>query len=214
MTLLRPYLITGLDAEGEELLGLPSLDKAFAEDWLQDLLFKHPSILPVAHKEFAPRIPIGREIAATDNLFISPKGLLTIVETKLWRNPEAHRTVVAQILDYARTLAKWDYQKLYDAVQEFMKKKLGEAIPLFKVVENHVKTSDDESLDPMEFRQMVQDGLKTGQFEVLVVLCCHPSSFDEGIQQAEQLARHALELSEKIEFQVQRQVRVLFSVRR
>lgn len=168
MTPLRPYLITGHDAEGEELLGLPSQDKAFQEDWLQELLFKHPSILPVefVDEAFAPLIPIGREIASTDNLFISPKGLLTIVETKLWRNPEAHRTVVAQILDYARTLAEWDYQKLDDAVQGFMKRKWGEPTPLFKVVESHVKTLD---VSEMEFRQMVEDGLTNGRFALLVV---------------------------------------------
>ena len=168
MTPLRPYLIKDHDAEGEELLGLPSQDKAFQEDWLQKLLFKHPSVLPVelVDEDFAPLIPIGREIASIDNLFISPKGLLTIVETKLWRNPEAHRTVVAQILDYAGTLAEWDYQKLDDAVQGFMKRNRGEATPLFKVVESHVKTFD---VSEIEFRLMVQDGLTNGRFALLVV---------------------------------------------
>jgi len=168
MTSLRPYLITGHDAEGEELHGLLPKDKPFQEDWLQELLFKHPSILPVelVDEAFAPLIPIGREIASTDNLFISPKGLLTIVETKLWRNPEAHRNVVAQILDYARTLAKWDYQELDHAVQEFMKKKYAQPMTLFDVVKSHPNPLD---LNEIEFRQMVQDGLTNGRFALLVV---------------------------------------------
>src|SRR5437762_12336259 len=109
-----PYLIHGTDAAGEVLHGLSPADKNFPEEWLQELLYRHSSILPVGliDEAFAPAIPIGREIAAIDNLFISPKGLLTIVETKLWRNPEAHRTVVAQILEYAHTLETWHYGDL------------------------------------------------------------------------------------------------------
>jgi hypothetical protein len=35
-----------------------------------------------------------------------------IVEAKLWRNPEARRKVIGQILDYAKELSRWDYQDL------------------------------------------------------------------------------------------------------
>jgi hypothetical protein len=103
---IKPYLVTDADADGRELIPLPLKDTVFQEVWLQELLFKHPSILPVAYldEDYAPLISIGREIANIDNLFISPSGQLTIVETKLWRNPEAHRTVVAQMYDYANTL--------------------------------------------------------------------------------------------------------------
>ena len=164
----RPYMITGDNAEGEELHRLPLQDKSFQEDWLQELLFKHPSILPIelVDAAFAPLIPIGREIASIDDLFISPKGLLTIVETKLWRNPDAHRNVVAQILGYARTLADWNYQQLDEAVQGFMKKKYERSRTLFEMVNSHANRLD---LNEIEFRQMVQDGLTNGRFALLVV---------------------------------------------
>jgi len=168
MTKLRPYLVTGQDAEGEELHSLLPEDRVFGEEWLQELLYKHPSILPVGllDEAFSPPIAIGREIAATDNLFISPKGLLTIVETKLWRNPEAHRTVVAQILEYAKTLAAWDYQQLEQAVQAFMQKEHGQPRTLFKIVQTQARALD---VSEIEFQQMVQDGLANGRFALLVV---------------------------------------------
>ena len=168
MAQLRPFFITGEDAEGEELQGLPLHEKAFQENWLQELLFKHPSILPVEllDEAFAPLIPIGREIASTDNLFISPSGLLTIVETKLWRNPEAHRTVIAQLLEYTKTLSTWDYEQLDEATRAFMQKRHGKPTSLYGVVKERSSRMD---LDEMEFKQMVQDSLGAGRFALFVV---------------------------------------------
>jgi hypothetical protein len=48
------------------------------------------------------------------------------VETKLWRNPEAHRTVVAQILEYAKNLTSWDYDSVDKAVKAYMTKRYGQ----------------------------------------------------------------------------------------
>ena len=39
--------------------------------------------------------------ASLDNLIMTNRGQLALVEVKLWRNPEARRKVVAQALDYA-----------------------------------------------------------------------------------------------------------------
>ena len=48
--------------------------------------------------------------------FINARGLLTLVECKLWRNPEARREVVGQILDYAKELNRWSYTDLQHAI--------------------------------------------------------------------------------------------------
>lgn len=163
-----PYLVNSEDSEGQELYRLLPQENAFQEEWLQELLYKHPSLLPLQllNEAFFPAIPIGREIASIDNLFISPKGLLTIVETKLWRNPEAHRTVVAQILDYASRLATWDYRSLDEAVRAFMQRKHRQAKSLFTVVREHAKELDSEEI---EFEQVVQNGLNNGHFVLLIV---------------------------------------------
>lgn len=92
------------------------------EAWLQSVIFEHPEILPVAYfdENYAPVVPVGREISTSsgyiDNLYISPSGAITIVETKLWTNPEKHRTVVAQIIDYAKELSQWSFDDLNAAV--------------------------------------------------------------------------------------------------
>jgi hypothetical protein len=163
----QPYLMATRDAGGEELHPLPPREKSFDEDWLQDLLFKHPSILPVGlvDDSFAPLIPIGREIGGIDNLFISPEGLLTIVETKLWRNPQAHRVVVAQILNYAKRLTSWTYQKLEKAVQEYMQQNGRGSRTLFEIAKSH----SPEGLSEVEFRRGVQAGIESGRFALLVV---------------------------------------------
>ena len=88
------------------------------EAWLRDLLFSHPELLPVRDIDpsFGPLIPLCRELRTEagplDIAFINPHGRLTLVECKLWRNPQARREVVAQVLDYARAISRWSYSDL------------------------------------------------------------------------------------------------------
>jgi hypothetical protein len=159
---VNPYLVNDENAPGIELTHLPT-DETFNEDWLQRLLFNHPKILPVEQLDeaFAPLISIGREIDSIDNLFISPNGLLTIVETKLWRNSEAHRTVVAQILDYTRRLSNYTYDKLDQQVSKCMNKQ-----NICTCIE---KAGYKLNVDTIEFQAKVQDGLTNGKFILLIV---------------------------------------------
>lgn len=98
-------------------------DGAFDEDWLQGLLFAHPALLPIEEIEpaFAGAVPLCREVGTAkgplDLLLINENGLLTLVECKLWRNPEARREVVGQILDYAQAMSRWTYEELDAAVR-------------------------------------------------------------------------------------------------
>src|SRR5918912_2153575 len=88
------------------------------EAWLRDLLFAAPDAIPVGDLDpsFGPLVPLCRELRTeagpVDIAFINGDGLLTLVECKLWRNPEARRKVVAQVLDYARAIARWSYADL------------------------------------------------------------------------------------------------------
>ena len=60
-----------------------------------------------------PLLCLGREVPTAvgpiDGLFLSRNGYLVLVATKLRRNPEAWREVVAQIIDYAAQLRRWTY---------------------------------------------------------------------------------------------------------
>ena len=95
-------------------------DPSLSEDFLQKLVHATPHVLPVDELDafYGPLVTLGREISNIDNLFVSPSGRLTIVETKLWSNPEATRQVVAQILDYAVRVSSWDYSELEKQARE------------------------------------------------------------------------------------------------
>ena len=88
------------------------------EAWLRDTLFANPDLLPIGDIEpvYGPLLPLCIELRTPagpiDIAFINPAGRLTLVECKLWRNSEARRKVVAQILDYARTVKSWSYADL------------------------------------------------------------------------------------------------------
>lgn len=87
-----------------------------SERWLQEALFAFPEALPVKEIDphIGPLIPVCMEIETgsgpADIVFVTPTGQVVLVETKLWRNPQARREVVGQILDYARQLTTWTYE--------------------------------------------------------------------------------------------------------
>ena len=95
-----------------------------------------------------------------DALFVNRHGLLTIVECKLWRNPQARREVVGQILDYAKELARWDYEDLQREVST-ARKQPGNA--LFRLVaDRHPEVEETAFVD------RVTRGLRTGRFLLLL----------------------------------------------
>jgi hypothetical protein len=138
-----------------------------SEGWLQALLLKHPELLPIGEIEpaFDPAIPVCRELPTAagplDLLFISPDGLPTLVECKLWRNPEARREVVAQVLDYAKELSRWSYTDLVQATC----RALGSAgDPVYAAA-----NASDEALPPHQFADAVARNLRRGRFVLLIV---------------------------------------------
>lgn len=141
---------------------------AKSESWLQELLYLHPELLPVdAFGDlYSPVIPLGREIGTRrgpiDNLYVSPSGRITIVETKLWKNPEKHRTVVAQIIDYAKELATWDYDQLCEAV-ETSSKNSGEqgSVSLEQKISDSLLQA---KISLHEFQENVAECLSNGTF--------------------------------------------------
>jgi hypothetical protein len=92
----------------------------YPEKFLQELIHSDPGILPVEEvdRAFVGLRPVCQELALAggtkyiDNLLINSDGRICIVECKLWRNPEAVREVVAQVLDYAAELSGLSYSQL------------------------------------------------------------------------------------------------------
>jgi hypothetical protein len=166
----RPLLVLGA-GDSEVVHALRRKDLSGGEDspdevWLQELLFTHPELLPIDEVEpvFGPVIPVCRELPTPagpiDLLYANESGLLTLVECKLWRNPEARREVVGQILDYAKELAKWSYDELQNACKR--------ATPGIDSLYKTVGAQSDERSEP-QFIDAVSRNLKRGRFLLLIV---------------------------------------------
>jgi len=169
-----PIILDSVTDSGRHLNRIESQAKdEKTEEWLQQLIFEHPDLLPVDEfdENFAPLIPIGREVAtksgSIDNLYISPVGRLTIVETKLWKNPERHRTVLAQVIDYAKDVSEWSYDELSNAVLKASRDAdSNEKRSLDQIVEAHM---GDAGLTLSDFQERVIDNLQKGEFLLLIV---------------------------------------------
>ena len=95
------------------------------EDSLQELLASNPSIL-LSNQEL--EIPPFEEAIAireyptsrgpVDIVYITENGDIALVETKLLKNPEAHRTVVAQAIDYAKAFSEEDINSIKDQIRK------------------------------------------------------------------------------------------------
>lgn len=112
-------VLLGEGGESPAILKRVPVGAARRENELRDLLFAHPEMLPVDEIDPAigPLVPIARElnvpgVGRIDAFLADGRGHLVIVECKLWRNPQARREVVGQILDYARVLARFSYDDL------------------------------------------------------------------------------------------------------
>ncbi|MDQ7076940.1 MAG: hypothetical protein Q9M45_03735 [Robiginitomaculum sp.] len=163
-----PVAIKG-DASGPlKRIQIGGTDSPFDEDWLQNLLHRHPCCLPMDQIEPALQelVPVCMELALPcgflDNVFMTPDGDIVIAEVKLWRNPEMRRTVIAQALDYATALFSMDYEALEKAVlkSKFCGEKPEKLYDLF---------GDADVLAEPNFVDAVNINLKNGRIVVLVV---------------------------------------------
>ena len=119
---------------------------AYDEAWLQGLMHEHPSVLPIEQIEagYWPAVPICMELPVPsgfiDNLLLTPEGGVVIVEAKLWRNPQARREVVGQVLDYAKDLSALDYEGLQSRVRQALKDPVA---TLFRLVHPQADPSEE-----------------------------------------------------------------------
>lgn len=157
-----PLTLTKIDLEDDAAF-------KYSEDWLQNIIFEHPSLLPIKEIDLVfgtgTLSSVCRElmtgVGPLDNLYINEQGMLTLVECKLWRNPEARRKVIVQILDYAQEFSRMTYDDLNDRIN----KKTGKSgNTLFQIV-----SANTEGLSEHDFIDSVVSNLKKGRFLLLVV---------------------------------------------
>ena len=139
----------------------------FDEAWLQALVFEHPECLPVAEidRAYLGLIPVCRELntpaGPIDALYVTPQGKLAILEAKLWRNPEARRKVVGQILDYAKEVSRWGYEDLQRAISQATGR-AGDRL-------HDIVASVHPGLDEATFHDAVARSLRKGEFLLVIV---------------------------------------------
>lgn len=142
----------------------------YDEAWLQDLIMKHPGLLPVAQiePEFQDMVPVCRELPLggryVDNVFVTPDGHIAIVECKLWRNPEARREVIGQVVDYASELSTLDYQAFESAVLHAQRLPQSDSTQtLFRMV------CAEGTRDEAQFHELVSRTLRRGRILLIIV---------------------------------------------
>lgn len=139
----------------------------YDEAWLQALIFAHPQLLPIAEIEpaFGIAIPAAREVACghgyIDNLYLTAAGEIILVETKLWRNVQARREVVAQALDYVSALMTFGYEEFEAAVA---KGEGARGTRLYDLV-----ADEPEALEEAAFVDAISQNLKRGRLLVIAL---------------------------------------------
>jgi len=130
------------------------------EGKLQDYLEKYPSLIPLSEivEGASDLLCIGREVSvpsgAVDLLFIDKDGLLTIVETKLVKNPGIRREVIGQIIEYASYISQWTVDDVYRIANEYGKSNL------------------DEVMGNMgeDFRSNIERNLRNGKMRLIIAV--------------------------------------------
>jgi len=142
----------------------------FDERWLQEILFDHPALMPMdlIDPGAGSFIPVCRELALPTEgrpVFLDLFGFTTtgrpvLVECKLWRNPQARREVIAQILEYASLLQRWSYADLTARVAARLSR--GGSV-LFDIAK-----AAQPALDEVQFVDRVSTCLARGDFDLVI----------------------------------------------
>jgi hypothetical protein len=159
-----PFIVNE-DRETEYLERVP-MGGGFTESWLQRRLFENPQSLPLgeidpAYQSVCPLcIEMNTRCGPIDIVYVTPQGRLVIVETKLWRNPDARRKVVGQVLDYAKELVHWSFADLQREVSRRTGFKGNAPYELIK--------RRYQDIDEAQFVDGVTQSLKQGDFMLII----------------------------------------------
>lgn len=193
-----PLLIQNLSEPDQTVAGLEPVDRTkppYNEKWLQNLIHAHPELIPAHEIEpcFDNLVPVLEEFYLPDgyrdnyldNFYVTPNGYPVLVEVKLWKNQEARREVVVQILNYAKEFSALKYESINKEIRRQSKTKTWGQNPLYEIVTAYAAGTPDEGT----FVDNVSRNLREGRFLLLIV--------GDGVQEemaslAEHLIHHNL----------------------
>lgn len=139
----------------------------YNEKWLQDIVAEHPDLLPVQEIEpaFSNQVSICTELPTEsgycDHILINEDGYVTIVEYKLWRNPEARRKALSQIIDYAKDISQWSFSKFEE---NCLKVRNGDERSIYEILAKY-----NPEIDESRFIDNAQRNISSARFLLLLV---------------------------------------------
>ena len=152
---------------------------SFDETLLQELIDATPNVLPI--REYLPStttlFSLGREIPVDlggkqgfiDNLLVTNDGFLVIVETKLYRNPEGIRDVIAQTLQYGMAIGQMSLMKLELQIKRGQApalrrdENISDCVARLATEQNHAATLAED------FEEALERHLRRGEVLLLIV---------------------------------------------
>jgi hypothetical protein len=156
------------EGRGPQMVSRVPQGEARREHTLRDLIYDNPAIMPVHDLDpsYGRLFTVARELTVPgvgfiDVVLADERGRLVIIECKLWRNPQARREVVGQILDYARELSRYSYDDLQRQISVATKRRGNVLYELAREA--------DSNLDEAAFVDRVARDLMAGRFLLLVV---------------------------------------------
>lgn len=165
-------LLIDASGAGGALLDRAPLMSGFPEHWLRDTLFSNPALIPLNTIDpgagdlipICTEFPLSREGGTVylDVLGMTRQGRLVLIECKLWRNPQARREVVAQILEYAALMRRYSVSDLLQILHS--SKRMTGSNPLYDLVAAGFPDTD-EAL----FTDRIDESLRRGDFDLLIV---------------------------------------------
>ena len=152
---------------------------SFNESLLQELIDATPNVLPV--REYLPStttlFSLGREVPVDlgsnngyiDNLLVTNDGYLVIVETKLYRNPEGIREVIAQTLQYGMAVGQMPVMELESRIKRGQSPALKNNESIRDCVSRQAAEQSRPAALADDFDEALERHLRRGEILLLIV---------------------------------------------
>jgi len=185
----------------EDSAGLRALEEGYAsEAELQTFLRRYPDLMPLEEIELnsPPLLCIGWEVGvlsgAEDILYVDRNGLLSVVETKLRKNPESRREVVGQILEYAAHMSRWSSSDVEQQAERFFAsgKSSDEYtnLSLEKALQRFLESDGLSVVSYDDFLRSVQANIDQGHFRLIVAIDEVPESLLRTVEFVNRFSEH------------------------
>ncbi len=152
---------------------------SFDETLLQELIDATPHVLPI--REYLPSttalfslarevpVDLGANPGYIDNLLVTNDGYLVIVETKLYRNPEGIRDVIAQTLQYGMAVGQMSVMELESRIKRGQSPALRSAESIHECVVRQAAEQSRPSFLSEDFEEAFERHLRRGEVLLLIV---------------------------------------------